>query len=259
MVVSVEAVSKDFGGLRALTDISLELRKGEILGLIGPNGSGKTTLINIVSGVIRPTSGRVRLAGTVLSSCPAYSVANYGVTRTFQNLRLFGDMTVLENVEVASGANEGHGRGHARLKAKEALRLLGIESLRDVPAKQLAHGLQRRVEIARAVGASPRFLLLDEPAAGLNETESDSLRVTISLLRDQVECGILVVDHDLRMIMRVADRIHVLNEGRSLAEGSPQEVREDPAVIRAYLGARGAQQSSKVEPSSGKPRPPTTH
>ncbi len=238
MRLDVESVSKDFAGLHALADVSMHLDEGEILAVIGPNGSGKTTLINVVSGVIRPTSGQVRLNGKVLTNLPSFRVAKAGIGRTFQNIRLFRDMTVIENVETAASRSpRARGLRRPRKVSHDALGMLGLDGYADMIVSTLAYGLQRRVEIARAIATKPHFLLLDEPAAGLNEAESDQLLKVIRSLRSELGCGIMVVDHDLRLIMRVAERIHALNEGRTLATGLPEQIRHDQAVIEAYLGA----------------------
>jgi ABC-type branched-subunit amino acid transport system ATPase component len=238
MKLEVQSVSKDFAGVHALSDVSLELSEGEILAVIGPNGSGKTTLINVISGVIRPSSGDVRMDGKVLSAMPSYRVARAGLARTFQNIRLFKDMTVLENVETAaSRSRRSRGLIRPRRVSRAALDLLGLNIYAESLVSTLPYGLQRRVEIARAIATQPRFLFLDEPAAGLNEAESDELLSLIGSLREKLGCGVLVVDHDMRLIMRVSRRIHVLNEGKTLVEGPPEAVRHNDAVIEAYLGA----------------------
>jgi ABC-type branched-subunit amino acid transport system ATPase component len=205
------------------------------VGLIGPNGSGKTTLLNVASGVLRPTRGQVTVDGHTATGQRPHVFARLGVGRTFQQVRLFGDMTVRENVEVGAVA----GRQPLATVAP-LLEQIGLEADAERMAATLAYGQQRRVEIARALAGGPRFLLLDEPAAGMNERESDELLETIKVVRDDRGLGVLIVDHDLRLIMRLCERIHVLAEGRTICEGSPQAVRGDPAVIEAYLGKAAA-------------------
>jgi ABC-type branched-subunit amino acid transport system ATPase component len=249
-LLEVEDVRKHFRGLRALDGVSLTVKKGEILGLIGPNGSGKTTLLNVVSGVLRPTSGRVRIAGQVTSNLPVHRIAQLGVGRTFQQIRLFPQLSVAENVEVGAVAR-GLGReGIARMP-----RLLARTRLIDqaaLPAGALAYGQQRRAEIARSLAGAPRLLLVDEPAAGMNEAESDALLDSLRAIRIEEGCAMLIVDHDLRLIMRLCDRVHVLAEGKTIAEGTPAEVRRDPAVIAAYIGEpvtrRAAQAADEHDP-----------
>jgi ABC-type branched-subunit amino acid transport system ATPase component len=230
----VEDVAKQFRGVRALDGVSLDARSGEVLGLIGPNGSGKTTLLNVVSGVLRPTAGRVTIAGQRADGRPPHRVARLGVARTFQQIRLFREMTVLENVEVGAVA-----RGRDVDGVPAVLEQTGLAGVADRLAGTLAYGLQRRAEIARALAGGPSLLLLDEPAAGMNEAESDALLETIRGVQETAGCTIVIVDHDLRLIMRLCDRIHVLAEGRTIGEGTPAEVRANQAVIDAYLGVGG--------------------
>ena len=230
--LAIQGVQKRFRGLLALDGVSLRVRKGEIVGLIGPNGSGKTTLLNVASGVTRPSAGEVVVSGTKATGRKPHVFASLGVGRTFQQIRLFADMTVEENVEVGAVA-----RGQSIASVPPLLDRIGLVQDRDRFAGTLPYGQQRRVEIARALAGRPEFLLLDEPAAGMNEVESDQLLETIRLIREQEGCGLLVVDHDLRLIMRLCERIHVLAEGRTICEGSPEVVRRDPAVIREYIGS----------------------
>jgi branched-chain amino acid transport system permease protein len=231
-----------FSGLRALTAVDLQLQRGEIVGLIGPNGSGKTTLLNVMSGVITPTAGRVEVDGQDVTRWPAHRVAAIGIARTFQNIRLFDNLSVLENVEVGAALHpERPGGAALRRAARGVLVETGLADLADRAARTLPYGVRRRVEIARALATRPAFLLLDEPAAGANEAESDELRTLISELRRAHGLGMLVVEHDLRLIMRAADRIVVLNEGATIAEGSAREVSADPAVREAYLGRRAVE------------------
>ena len=216
--LEVRELTKDFGGLRAVDGVSFALHRGEILGLIGPNGSGKTTTINLITGLLRITSGSVLLSGRDIAGWPSYRIGRSGLARTFQIVKLFKDFTVAENVEA------------------EALELVGITRLADQPAGVLPQGEERRVEVARALATDPKFLLLDEPGAGLNDAEVEVLLPTLQRVRQQRGCGILIVDHDMRLIMNLCDRIHVLNYGRTIAEGRPDQIRREPAVVEAYLG-----------------------
>jgi branched-chain amino acid transport system ATP-binding protein len=234
--LQVEDICKDFVGLRALDHISLSLRKGEILGLIGPNGSGKSTLINVVTGFLKPTSGQIKVNGTEITGWPPYKVAPLGLARTFQTIRLFPGLTILENIEVA-GVSAGQSRYTARKLALGLLEKLGIAHQANLLAKALPYGQERRAEIARALISHPSFLLLDEPAAGLNEAESEELLQILASIPQEMDLGMLIVDHDMRLIMRLCDRLHVLNYGRTVCEGAPEVVRQDPAVIQAYLGS----------------------
>jgi ABC-type branched-subunit amino acid transport system ATPase component len=229
-------VAKSFGGVHALRGVSLTLAEGEIVGLIGPNGSGKTTLLNCIAGVYAPTSGRILLDGQAFGRRGGHRVARAGVVRTFQNIRLFGKLTALQNVEISALATKQVTRGGSQAYALRLLDEFGIAHLADVDAGTLSYGDQRRLEIARALAAGPRFLLLDEPAAGMNEAESDAVQAQIARVCNERGCGVLVVEHDLRLIMQLCKRIYVLNEGEVIAIGTPAEVRRDPAVIAAYIG-----------------------
>ncbi len=233
----VEGVSKYFSGLHALENVSFRLQQGEILGLIGPNGSGKTTLINVITGLLPLSGGKVFVDGVDISNKPPYEVAKAGLARTFQTIRLFRELTVMENVEVAA-VSMGLSRAQAKRKALEAIEELGLLKWLNRLAGELPYGHERRLEVARALALGPKFLLLDEPAAGLNEEESDELLNILAPIPQQRRLGLLIVDHDMRLIMRLCHRLHVLSYGKTIGEGSPDEVRRIPAVIEAYLGRR---------------------
>jgi ABC-type branched-subunit amino acid transport system ATPase component len=236
--LSVEHVCKNFSGLQALDDVNLKLVQGEILGLIGPNGSGKTTLINVISGLLTATSGKISVSGIEITNLAAHQIANHRISRTFQTIRLFRELTVMENAEVAA-VGVGYSRKIARQKARTALNEMNLEPYADVLAGTLPYGLERRLEIARALAMDPVFILLDEPGAGLNEEESNELLTVLDSIRRRYNLGILIVEHDMRLIMRLCDRLHVLQSGKTIGEGKPAEIRENPTVIDAYLGQSG--------------------
>lgn len=239
-ILTVDKISKKFEGLQALSEISLQLTEGHILGLIGPNGSGKSTLINIISGVLKPSAGRVTIDTVDVTGRQPHAIARRGLARTFQTARLFASLSVRENIQLSLMAASEE---NIDSKTEELMQRFGLNRWAAAEASTLAYGIQRRLEIARAVGVKPKFLLLDEPAAGLNEDESELLLQTISQLpaESNLGCGILIVEHNLGMIMRLCDRVHVLNEGQTIAEGPPGEVRKDTAVIEAYLGRSHAE------------------
>jgi branched-chain amino acid transport system ATP-binding protein len=226
-----------FGGVHAVDGVDLVLSKGEILGLIGPNGAGKTTLVNALSGFQKPTAGTVLMNGRDVTGLSPHRLARRGLARTFQSVRLFPGLTVLENVELG-GVGVGMRRPAARKWARELLERLKLDDKTSLYATGLPHGLERRLGIVRALAAKPTFLLLDEPAAGLNEQESDELVGSLTLIRDDFSCALVVIEHDMRLIMRLCERIQVLDYGKTISIGTPMQVRSDPAVLRAYLGRR---------------------
>jgi branched-chain amino acid transport system permease protein len=235
--LSLSAVSMRFGGLLALEDISFDVPAGQVTGLIGPNGAGKTTLINVICGQIAPTSGHVSIDGRRMTGLAPHDVARVGLARTFQNIRLFDRLSALENVMIAA-LSKSHLRAQAQDIAMAELSRMGLAARWDAPAGSFAYGDRRRLEIARALALRPAYLLLDEPAAGMNPAETDDLIATLERLRAETALGILVVEHDMRLIMRLSDRMVVLNKGAKIAEGAPSDIRENPAVIEAYMGSK---------------------
>jgi len=231
-----EDVHVHFEGVRAVDGVDVTLHRNEILGLIGPNGAGKTTLVNVLSGFQRPTSGSVVLAGQEITGWPPHEIALAGLCRTFQAVRPFPHLSVRENVEVAALAG-GAKRWEARAFAEEILAQVSLNDVGDLRADALPHGLERRLGIARALAARPQFLLLDEPGAGLNEAESDDLIGALRVIQLSFSLGLLVIEHDMKVIMNLCDRIQVLDHGKTIALGTPDAVRADPEVITAYLGS----------------------
>jgi branched-chain amino acid transport system ATP-binding protein len=228
-------VSRSFEGVHALRDVTLELRRGEIVGLIGPNGAGKSTLVNVLSGFDRPSSGAVELEGRDITRWRPSRRGRAGLARTFQHSHAFRSLSVRENVEVAA-LGAGTQPRRARERAEELLGALGLSANADAPANALAQGDERRLGVARALATDPSFVLLDEPAAGLPEAEIAAFADVVRSVRDRREAGVLLIDHNIRLIMEICDRIHVLDQGRTLAEGAPADIRANLDVAAAYLG-----------------------
>ena len=232
------AVSRSFAGVDALQGVTLDLHPHEVVGLIGPNGAGKTTLVNVVTGFDRPTSGSVELDGEEVTDWTPRRRGRAGLARTFKHGHLFAGLTVRENVEVAA-LGVGARAGEARRRAEVLLGLLGLAEREEDLAGVLPHGDERKLGVARALATEPRYVLMDEPAAGLPEAEVPEFAAVVRAVRDDHDAGVLVIDHNMALIMEVCDRIHVLDQGRTLAEGSPDEIRRNLDVTAAYLGGSG--------------------
>jgi branched-chain amino acid transport system ATP-binding protein len=248
--LSVRGLTKNFGGVYAVRDVSIDCAVGQIVGLIGPNGAGKSTLMNIISGTMAPSAGSVYLEGKVFKPSSAVECAEQGIARTFQNIRLFKRLSVRQNIRVAaitSARVSGSDVDEARISG--LLQFMGLESLQDRAAGTLSYGHQRRVEIARALALKPRILLLDEPAAGMNEQETLALIGSIRTIRDTYGCGVVVIDHDLHFIMELSQRLYVMHFGQLLAEGDPHEVRHDPRVIEIYVGTKSTTKKTERKKS----------
>ncbi len=249
-LLAIEQVTQRFGGLRALSEVTLSVEPGEIVGLIGPNGAGKTTLFNLITGVYEPSDGRILFDGHRIDGRRTAQLAALGLARTFQNIRLFRSLSVFDNVRIAAHLRAGYGffgavwqnrawrQGEAALRQRTMalLERFGLADLRYESAGSLPYGAQRRLELARALATGPRLLLLDEPAAGMNPVEKRDLMAQILRLREDFALTLLVIEHDMHVVMGICERILVLDHGEPIALGTPEQVQRDPAVIRAYLG-----------------------
>lgn len=253
-LLEVKGLTKNFGGLSAVSNVSLKAEKGELIGLIGPNGAGKTTFFNLLTGVYVPTEGTIELetenGKTLLNGIAPNKITELGLARTFQNIRLFKDLTVLENVMVAMHAHEGNSLFSSLFRTKayyetekmmkeealELLKIFNLESFAQDKAKNLAYGQQRELEIVRALGTKPKILFLDEPAAGMNPQETANLTRLIAQIQEQFGLTVVLIEHDMSLVMEICQRLYVLEYGRLLAHGTPEEIKKNPDVIRAYLG-----------------------
>ena len=244
-ILEANDVSVDFGGVHALTNVNLNLRNGDLFGLIGPNGAGKTTLVNVLSGFQKPTNGKVVLDGRDITTLPARKVARGGIARSFQSARTFRDLTVEQNLVVA-GLGIGLSKGAAIVQASEILDWIGYSHGRERRCSSLPYSDERRISIARALALQPSFALLDEPASGMNERECEHLMEVIVGIPSRFGCGVLLIEHNMQVIMGVCKKIHVLDGGKSIAEGTPDQIKTNQDVLRAYLGDQDARTQAAI-------------
>ena len=250
LILSAKNIGIKFGGLQAVEDVNIDIYQNEIVGLIGPNGAGKTTVFNMLTGVYEPTDGKILLNGTKINGKKPHQIVSMGIARTFQNIRLFKSLSVIEKVAIAFNKDlkttvlgsifrkKGFYREEEKIykKSLDILKIFSLDEYKDEKADNLPYGKQRKLEIARAMATSPQLLLLDEPAAGMNDTETAELMETIAILKDKFKISILLIEHDMNLVLGICEKLTVIEYGRMLASGNPQEVIKDERVIRAYLG-----------------------